>query len=74
MTEEIHRLMNHISARIYAGVSMVFLVVYTSLAIYEHFTGSDQWTVYFLILGFGLFFLFFMMSGRTMKKVVQKQK
>jgi hypothetical protein len=74
MAEELQRLMNHISARIYAGVSIVFLVVYTSLAIYEHFTGSDQWTVYFLILGFGLFFLFFMMSGRTMKKVVQQQK
>ncbi len=70
MTEEM-KMMHFVSARIYAGVSMVFLVVYTTLAVYEHFTGDDQWTLYFLVLGFGLFFVFFIASGRMMKKAVK---
>jgi hypothetical protein len=71
MPEEFPKLMHFISARIYAGISMVFLVVYTTLAVYEHFTGSSQWTLYFLVLGFGLFFVFFIASGRTMKKALK---
>lgn len=71
MAEELSKLMYVISARIYSGISMVFLVVYTTLAIYEHFTGTDQWTLYFLMLGFGFFLLFFIMSGRTMKKALK---
>jgi hypothetical protein len=73
MTEEIQILMYQISARIYAGLSMVFLIVYTTLAIYEHFTGTEQWTFYFLLLGFGMFLLFYMMSGRTMKKALKRR-
>jgi len=72
MAEELQKLMYHISARIYAGISMVFLVVYTTLAIHEHFTGDDSWTLYYLMLGFGMFFLFFMMSGRTTKKALKR--
>ncbi len=68
MAEE--KLLYFVSARIYAGISMVLLIVYTSLAIYEHFTGTDQWALYFLMVGFGLFFLFFLMSGKTMKKAM----
>jgi hypothetical protein len=68
MVEE--KVLYYVSARIYAGISMVFLIVYTSLALHEHFTGTDQWAFYFLLVGFGLFFLFFFMSGKTMKKIV----
>ncbi len=71
MAEEIQKLMHHISARIYAGLSMVFLIVYTTLAIHEHFTGDDRWALYYLVLGFGMFFLFFLASGRTMKMAVK---
>ncbi|MGC1122893.1 MAG: hypothetical protein WBA22_17570 [Candidatus Methanofastidiosia archaeon] len=70
MAEEIQRLMDHTSARIYAGLAIAFLVVYTTLAVHEHFTGSDAWTLYYLGLGFGLFFLFFVASGRTMRHAI----
>ncbi len=72
MAEEFRRMMHFISARIYAGLSMVFLVVYTTLAVHEHFAGDDRWTLYFLALGFGLFFVFFMASGSSMKKAVRE--
>ncbi|MBU7013855.1 MAG: hypothetical protein HXS52_07395 [Theionarchaea archaeon] len=74
MAEEIRRLMDHTSARIYAGLAIAFLVVYTTLAIHEHFTGSDAWTLYYLGLGFGLFLLFFVASGRTMRQAIGGRK
>ncbi len=71
MAEEIKQLMNHLSAQIYAGIAVVFLVVYTTLAVHEYFTGSNLWVLYFLVLGFGLFLLFFATSGRMMKRVMK---
>lgn len=71
MAEEFQRLMNQVLAQIYAGLSAVFLVVYTTLAVHEHFTGDDRWTLYFLVLGFGLFLLFFTASGRVMRKALK---
>jgi hypothetical protein len=67
MTAEL-KMVHFVSARIYAGISLVFLVLYTTLAVYVHFTGDDRWTLYFLVLGFGLFIVFFVASGRAMKK------
>lgn len=72
MAEEFQKMMHFISARIYAGISIVFLVVYTTLAVHEHFTGDDRWTLYYLALGFCLFFVFYMASGSTMKKALKK--
>jgi len=72
MAEEFRKIMNFISARIYAGMSIVFLVVYTTLALHEYFTGDEKWTLYYLVLGFSLFLLFFFASGRTMKKALKR--
>lgn len=72
MAEDIQKMMYFISARIYAGMSVVFLVVYTTLAVHEYFTGDDLWTLCYLVVGFGLFFAFFLASGSSMKKVVKK--
>ena len=71
MAKEVGVLLAHLTARIYTGISMVILIVYTSLAIYEHFTGDDRWTVYFLMLGFGLSILFFLAAGRTLRKAIK---
>jgi hypothetical protein len=72
MAEDVRKMMYVISARIYAGMSIVFLVVYTTLALYEHFTGSDQWTAYFLIVGFGLFLLFYIASGIVTRRALNR--
>ncbi|MBU7040625.1 MAG: hypothetical protein HXS45_07425 [Theionarchaea archaeon] len=74
MADEIRRLMDHTSARIYAGLAVAFLVIYTTLAVHEHFTGSDTWTLYYLVLGFGLFFTFFVASGRTMRHAISDHR
>ncbi|MBU7018969.1 MAG: hypothetical protein HXS44_15780 [Theionarchaea archaeon] len=71
MTDEFRKMMHFVSARIYAGISVVFLVMYTTLALHEHLSGDDQWTLYYLVLGFGLFLVFFLVSGRTMKKALR---
>ncbi len=64
----VYKLSRQITAKIYAGMSLVFLIVYVSLASYCRSTGNEQWTTIFLALGFGLFILFFFMAGREMKK------
>ena len=64
----IYKLSRQIIAKIYAGISMVFLVVYVSLALYCKFNNNDQWTGIFLILGFGLFAIFFYLASNEMKK------
>lgn len=64
----IYRLSRQLVAKIYTGISMVFLVVYVSLALYCKFNENEQWTGIFLALGFGLFALFFLMAGREMKR------
>jgi hypothetical protein len=72
MAEQVGILLAHMTARIYTGISMIVLIIYTSLAIYEHFSGDDRWAVYFLLLGFGLSILFFLAAGRTIKKAVRE--
>jgi hypothetical protein len=71
MAKQVEILLAHLTARIYSGISMVILIIYTSLAIHEHFTGDDLWTVYFLTLGFGLSILFFLAAGRTLKNAIK---
>jgi hypothetical protein len=74
MAEQVRILLAHMTARIYTGISMIVLIIYTSLAIYEHFSGDDRWAVYFLMLGFGLSILFFLAAGRTMRKAFKEMK
>lgn len=64
----VYRLSREITAKIYTGISMVFLIVYVSLALYCKFNNIQEWTAIFLALGFGLFLIFFFMAGREMKK------
>ena len=64
----IYKLSRQIIAKIYAGISVVFLVVYVSLALYCKLNDNDQWAAIFLILGAGLFALFFLAAGNEMKK------
>lgn len=71
MAKQLGILLAHMTARIYTGISMVVLIIYTSLAIYEHFSGDDRWALYFIMLGFGLSMMFFLAAGRTMKKALK---
>jgi len=71
MAKQLGSLLAHMTARIYTGISMVVLIIYTSLAIYEHFSGDDRWALYFIMLGFGLSIVFFLAAGRTMKKALK---
>jgi len=64
----IYKLSRQITAKIYAGISMVFLVVYVSLALYCKLNNDDQWAGIFLALGFGLFAIFFFVASNEMKK------
>jgi len=64
----LYKLSRQITAKIYAGISMVFLVVYTSLGVYCKLNDNDQWAGIFLALGFGLFAIFFFIASNEMRK------